>query len=278
MQEINKRFSRYMAWATVFISCIQVFSGPSLGDMVNQSTLLFYFILPDRTEAGTYHIVMRNNFTFMLVLFSGLLFPEIMISQTYLYKRVMVVANNRKIQKNDDAHYLTFTSNGCYESDKNGYDLGAPFISFVKRENGLQCFHGGGFYGEGDYYFRPDRSRFNLMVGSTIHVYQREPSLRTTASLRQSKKQVPKSGGGGGFIPLPMPSLSVPSLSGGNNKTTRPCPSCKGSGKGQSSIYYPPNFTGSDEIYCTICGKIMSRHTHTQSSCPTCHGKGYVEY
>ncbi len=223
---------------------------------------------------------MHYRLTFLVLsLLSVLLLPELIVSQTYLYKRVMVVTGNRKTQKNDDAHFLTFTPKGCYESDKNGYSLGSPFINFIKNENGLQCFHGGGFHGEGDYYFKPDRSRFNLIVGSTVHVYQREPSTRTTASQRNSKKQAPNSVGGGNFIPLPLPSISnpsVPNSTGG--KSRRSCPSCKGSGKGQSSIYYSPNYTGSDEIYCNICGRIMSRHTHTQSSCPTCHGKGFVEY
>lgn len=57
--------------------------------------------------------------------------------KTYLYKRVMIVKNGAKTNKNDDAHYITFTDKGCYESDKDGFTTNNGFIKFTKNENTL---------------------------------------------------------------------------------------------------------------------------------------------
>lgn len=54
--------------------------------------------------------------------------------KTYLYKRVMIVKNGAKTNKNDDAHYITFTDKGCYESDKDGFTTNNGFIKFTKND------------------------------------------------------------------------------------------------------------------------------------------------
>lgn len=58
------------------------------------------------------------------------------------------------------------------------------------------------------------------------------------------------------------------------------CHACGGTGKGVDEIKYSPNYTGSmTKKYCSICGyDVDSHHYHIQHSCPSCHGKGYIDF
>ena len=66
--------------------------------------------------------------------------------------------------------------------------------------------------------------------------------------------------------------------SNGHSSSRRTCPGCNGTGKGADQITYAPEFTGnSPSVYCSICGRTTSRHSHHQPTCRTCYGRGYVE-
>lgn len=56
------------------------------------------------------------------------------------------------------------------------------------------------------------------------------------------------------------------------------CSLCNGTGKivRESSI---ATFGNDTQVYCSVCGRSYFRSTgHSHVTCPTCHGKGYVEY
>lgn len=59
--------------------------------------------------------------------------------KTYLYKRVMIVKNGARTKKNDDAHYITFTDKGCYESDKDGFTTNNGFVKSTWLQNDLSA-------------------------------------------------------------------------------------------------------------------------------------------
>ena len=108
---------------------------------------------------------------------------------TYQYKRVKIVNNGVEKACNDDAHYITFVAQGCYESDNNGFtDNPNAFIKYTGIDNGIRCYHGNGYYGSARYYFSQDLSRLNLYVNDNlIYVYQRQPSLVASGVMRPKK-------------------------------------------------------------------------------------------
>lgn len=61
--------------------------------------------------------------------------------------------------------------------------------------------------------------------------------------------------------------------SSSSSSTRRTCPGCHGEGKGIDQITY----VGTDDVYCSTCGKVTPRHAHHRPMCRVCYGKGYVE-
>ena len=214
-----------------------------------------------------------NNRTLMigivLLFFIG---GEGFAQKTYLYKRVMIVKNGAKTNKNDDAHYITFTDKGCYESDKDGFTTNNGFVKFTKNENNLHCYYGSCSFGTAHYYFSNDYSRLNVKLGDDItYVYQWESSGKTTASRRAARSSSSGSNGGGTYVAPPANGgssggSSSGSSSSGSSSTYTNCSSCNGTG------------------ICTGCGgrrgKWMGTGYYTGSGteswidCGSCRGTG----
>ena len=187
----------------------------------------------------------------------------VLAQKTYLYKRVMIVKNGAKSKKNDDAHYITFTDKGCYESDKDGFSTNNGFVKFTKNENNLHCYYGNCSFGAAHYYFSNDYSRLNIRVGDNItYVYQRELSGKTTASRRTARVS---SSSGGGYVAPP------PTLSSGAASTGGP----SGSSSRSGSIYQVCKYcrgTGN----CSSCNGRGHKFGYGgyEDSCPGCNGTG----
>lgn len=129
---------------------------------------------------------MKNLF----IIFLALAFANISFSQTTLqYKRVKIVENGVSKNCNDDIHFITFTNEGCYESDAKGFtENSSNFLTFSHSENGIKCYHGKGYYGNARYYFSTDLSRLNLYVNDNlIYVYQMQPGLVASGNMRKPK-------------------------------------------------------------------------------------------
>ena len=212
----------------------------------------------------------------MFVVASGNAYAQ----KTFLYKRVMVVKNGAKTSKNDDAHYITFTEKGCYESDKEGITTNDGFIRFTKNENNLHCYYGDSSFGKVHYYFSNDYSRLNVRVdGNLTYVYQRELSGKTTARRRSAHSS--SNSGGGAYISPPIINGGVPSgghSSGGSSSGssvytictscngTGVCSSCHGKGgKWMGTGYY----IGSGSQSWIDCGSCRG-----SGKCPICYGRG----
>lgn len=202
----------------------------------------------------------------------ALCFLSCSMAQTRLYSRIMIVENGtKKTQCSDDAHFLTFTDKGVYESDKNGFAVhGAANIAHMNDNNGYHTYHGKGYYGTSFYYFNSDYSRLNVKVGNLTYVYVREPGLSSKATKR-------KYDGDGTNVNVPMPTIDYGVSNTSQTTARQQCGYCRGTGKGVEEIVYATQYVANDDVYCSICGKVMSRHTHIQKSCPICHGKGYTE-
>lgn len=190
--------------------------------------------------------------------------------KTYLYKRVMIVKNGAKTNKNDDAHYITFTDKGCYESDKDGFTTNSGFVKFTKNENNLHCYYGSCSFGTAHYYFSNDYSRLNVRLDNDItYVYQRELSGKTTASRRAARSN--SSSGGGVYVtPPPVISNGGSYGNGGNSG---------GSSSRSTSVYQTCKYCRGTGV-CTSCkGKCGEwKYTYLDNKswidCPGCNGTG----
>lgn len=206
-----------------------------------------------------------------LLLLLSLLFFEwgnvLFAQKTYLYKRVMIVKNGAKTNKNDDAHYITFTDKGCYESDKDGFTTNNGFVKFTKNENNLHCYYGSCSFGTAHYYFSNDYSRLNVRLDNNItYVYQRELSGKTTASRRAARSS---SSNGGGIYVAPPPVInngggSVGSGSSGSSSSHsssvyQTCKYCRGTGNCSS---------------CNGKGHKFNGYGGYEDRCPGCNGSG----
>lgn len=187
--------------------------------------------------------------------------PQSSFGQTYRYKRVMIVDGGVRKSANDDAHYITFNSNGLYESDKSGYATGSKFVRFVKDANGLHCYYGNGYFGNAHYYFSSDYSRLNVRLGGVTYVYQ-----RTTASDgAQARSHAGAAGGQGGTVVVVPPAVPPSSIDpSGGDSGYKACSNCGGSGRCRS---------------CGGSGKMRSESIYTDghtivSNCPVCGGTG----
>lgn len=196
--------------------------------------------------------------------------------RTSLYKRVQIIENGSKRSVNDDAHFITFTANGCYASDSQGIGAGGSLIKYVKDDRGFHCYRGnfGGMYA--DVIFSSDYRRINVRDDNTIYVYQREPGSQTTAALRSNGKN---SGGSVVAVPVIDPLTSVSSgSSSGRSSTRRECPGCNGTGEGLNRIVYRHSYIANEpDEYCEECGKITFPHGHVHEKCKVCMGRKYIE-
>lgn len=197
-------------------------------------------------------------------------------AQTYYYERVAEVINGTRTAASGDGHFITFTRTGCYDSDREGYTEQNGFVEYKTTANNIRCYYGSSYFGRAYYYFSMDYSRLNIKRESdgTVYVYARKNAPdHTTAAMRKK--------GAASGTPSAVPYMPPePDLSGGSSTTTasrRTCPSCRGTGRGQSEIHYQTNFTGKGNArYCAECGKVMAAHTHIHHICTVCAGKGYI--
>lgn len=214
----------------------------------------------------------RHIITFVLILIS--LMSAYSQQKSRLYKRVMVVDGQHKTSCNDDAHFLSFTNNGFYESDKNGNAIGSIFIEYVKDDNGYHCYAGVTPHGYSMFYFTKDFSRMNMKCGNKTMVYQKETGTTTTALMRRHDSRNNKNNN----APISPIYTSPTTTDYGSGNRKRVCPGCNGTGKGSDEITYAPDYTGRQlDVYCSVCGRVMSPHSHRTPMCMVCYGRGTVE-
>lgn len=201
-------------------------------------------------------------------------FSSVATAQTYFYKRVAIVNNGKRTTTNDDAHYITFNSKGCYDSDKNGIaDISTCFVRFIKNANNMHCYKGPTYYGKAEYFFNSDYSRLNVKTESGTYVYVKTNT--STSAKRRGQSSTRNNSASVSVAPINGYSPSVSSSSSPSSR--RQCPSCHGTGMGRDEIVYGSSFTGlSDNVYCSKCGRTTSAHSHVQHKCQQCWGKGYV--
>lgn len=198
-------------------------------------------------------------------------------SQTYYYERTAVVENGVKKAASGDGHFITFTSKGCYDSDKNGYTENNGFIEYKRTENNIRNYYGDSYFGKAYYYFSTDYSRLNIKEESTgktyVYIKKTIPSGNVVSSHKKSN-----------YTPALIPPTPIDTdniwdsnsnSSGSNNSSTNSnrygyytCPSCYGSGKcpacGGKQLTNNP-YTGNTMV-CYVC--------NNKGQCSACGGTG----
>ena len=96
--------------------------------------------------------------------------------QTAYYKQTGVVRNNAKTAGDSTGQFITFTHAGCYDSNKQGHDVGNGFLAYKGLQNNLHSYTGRSYWGEASsYYFTADFSRLNVYApDGLIYVYEKE--------------------------------------------------------------------------------------------------------
>lgn len=210
------------------------------------------------------------KFCFFLVMFLSVYTIN---AQTYFYKRIKIINKTHIENVNDDAHYITFTKDRCYDSDENGISNNSLGLEFIKSNNNILCYYGYCFWGSDCYYYvSASKDRININNNGIIYVYEKIDSQSNTAKLRQENVQTDI------YVQSPQ-QVFIDNTETFKSIYKKTCPACNGSGKSIDQIIYTPNYTGrSNDIYCKICNKVMPDHTHHQPMCRACYGKGYIEY
>lgn len=92
------------------------------------------------------------------------------------YQQVKIIDNVTKSETigkyHEEGMFMTFNSQGCYDSDKNGYDVGNGFRKKISNSEKTILYIGDSFWGKGCIYkVAQDKSRINIIVGNKIYVY-----------------------------------------------------------------------------------------------------------
>lgn len=172
---------------------------------------------------------------------------------TYYYQ----LAKNKS-----DGHFITITSQSCYDSDANGVSLGNGTRSYTGKENGCVVFYGPSVFGFASYFFSNNYNNLKI-VGDNGHIYQYVRVTPPRGAVSAHGSACSHDHDHGGYVaPMIQP---IQSTSGTSNSSpsqttiTTTCPSCNGTG------------------YCTMCkGRGIYQNTYDGKwyNCPSCGGTG----
>ena len=85
--------------------------------------------------------------------------------------------------------FITFTADGCYDSDYQGYTNDKSYLKLAV-DGKYKIYNGTTYWGIGDYKFTPDLSRLNIVVDDKVYAYKRvaKPSgIRNSTYVGQAR-------------------------------------------------------------------------------------------
>lgn len=235
---------------------------------------------------------MNKNF---IILIMVVVFGQNIAAQTYYYRYTKSIIKGVTNTNVSGGQFITFDGKKCFESDKNGNNVGNGAMTYdAENSRQVETYWGSCYWGKNAHMkFNADKSLMNIETNTgKIYVYKRAtaPAGVTTCSLIREQK--PQSGeGGGGYAPItPVQPIypqggytggttSSSSSSNGNQQRTEQnpvhqqqrkwCKTCRGSGQCNTC-----NGTGwvnrmglGHSSYCTNCNNHNGR-------CPWCNGRG----
>ncbi len=222
-----------------------------------------------------------KQFVFLLVLLSIAWCDS--FAKTYYYERIAVVKNGVKSISSGDGHFITFTSKGCYDSDRDGISERTGFREYQATANNIVSYYGDSYFGSAYYYFATDLSRLNIKCSDgKTYVYVRKTAPQGVKKSQRNLSNLSNGTSGSSTTivvapqtPALYPSSSPSSASSSSSSSSSQarygyytCMTCYGTGKcpicqGRHSYNNP--YTG-NTIVCTQC--------NDRGQCPSCNGTG----
>lgn len=233
-------------------------------------------------------------------------------AQTYYYKFTKSIIQGKVDVSVKGGQFITFDRQKCYESDKNGNEVGNGVMAYdteASKQTNLETYWGACYWSKNAYMkFNADKSVMNIETNAgKIYVYKRAtaPAGVTTCSLiRKPEPSSGGSGGGGGYTPsYPVQTYPQGGYAGGgtyNNgnsgssshsnsnsyrqdkpqKIRHTCPGCNGAGSIVRNDGSVSSYGGSGyKKRCPTCGyEYWNTTFHRHETCRICHGRGYQEY
>lgn len=248
---------------------------------------------------------MNKFFAFLILI----VFGQSVTAQTYYYRYTKSIINGIEKTNVSGGQFITFDGKKCFEFDKYGNNVGNGSMAYdteVSNKTGLKTYWGSCYWSKNAHMkFNADKSLMNIETNAgKIYVYKRAtaPANVTTCSLIHKQQPNHNGGSGGGYTPPVYPvQPTYPqggygggvtnTGSGGGGVTTpvgtnhqkkekvrRTCSACNGKGTYEKNGGGVNFGTATHKIRCSICGyEYWNTQTHSHPSCPTCHGKGYIE-
>lgn len=175
-------------------------------------------------------------------------------AKTYYYKLEKIVTDKTPRSASGSGIFITFTNDGCYDSDSQGYTNNHSYLKLAYKGN-YTVYNGRTYWGQGDYKFTPDLSRLNVVVNDKVYVYNRiTPGSSVTKSTYVGS---PKSSGGGSVTMPATPGYGSPNGSGQSHNN---------SGKMSREWYqstYNRYANQAADIYNTITTKLVDSNGNT---------------
>jgi len=194
--------------------------------------------------------------------------------QTRYYKQLKVISENLTEQKGDGGgQFITFSNNGCYDSDKNGYSVGNGSLAIRKKDNDRAYYGGNSYWGEATYIFTENYQRLNIRPENSkkVYVYVLSQPLAGTQTCALIRKPTPVDPAIITWIIGQQPPIGIPEPTPIRDSSTysERCSRCSGSGKVVES---GTSYTSGLE-WCSECKQnVTSGHYH--NICPRCNGTG----
>lgn len=120
-------------------------------------------------------------------------------AKTYYYKIDKIVTNGVSRTASGSGIFITFTSQGCYDSDWQGYTNNKSNLQFAYERN-YKVYNGITYWGKGDYRFNADLSRLNIVVGDVVYVYNKVSRPTGINNSTYVGPEKPSVEGRGGYI------------------------------------------------------------------------------
>lgn len=243
---------------------------------------------------------MNKNVLIVLLLIA---FGQSITAQTYYYRYTKSIIKGVTNTNVTGGQFITFEGKKCFESDKFGNNVGNGSMAYdAENSRQIETYWGSCYWSKNAYMkFNADKSLMNIETNAgKIYVYKRAtaPAGVTTCSLIREPERQSGGGGSDGYVPInpvlpvnPQGGYTPVQQQGGGDrpvrverdkkeKVRRTCAACNGKGtyeKNGDAVTF-----GSSTRYkirCHTCGyEYWNTQTHSHPACPTCHGKGYVEY
>lgn len=243
-------------------------------------------------------MVKRLFFLLLIVLFGS----QNLCAQTKYYKLTRKVTNGVSSSNVSGGQFISFTKDGCYESDKEGFSVNNGSLKYKYTEGGISVYVGNCYWGSGVFKFNSDKSRLNVVASNgDVYVYAvaTPPSNQTTCSLiRKSSSSSSSSSSWGAGYSQPQYNTqpqynNQQNNSGSSNENNRsktvekskygtytvekPCFKCKQTGTYDCPCQHSLTFSiQSDNFHrCPNCGELHRVASYHSCKCKDCGGKGY---